>query len=854
MKKTALLLLTLAAAFSVAAAPPALGEEAVGSAQQAAVQAEETLTYAVPDTNIVLTCSVILDEEAGHALEVTGCNDDAAGILRIPEQINGLPVRVLDWSSLTRVHDLVGIIVPEGVETLTSFFFTTGRLQFIYLPASLRSIEEVFPVSWPNAPTEIFFGGTEDQTFETWRQDSTLNVGLFTTYTSVSPAEGVKIYYNVDPSRLCTVTLETNGRTPDWYSEKYYLGDPSALCYGYLGGVTDAEFLGWFTAPTGGEEVTKDSPLAVAGDHTIYAHYREDDEAHYTGWKTENGKQFWYENGVKQGTTGRGKEIYDPDSDAWYWLDAIQGGAKAVDKEVYMDYEGMQGDPKWVRYDPDGRMVKGWYTNENGTYYYDLISGAMTKGDILLEGVHYGFDTATGVMLDKAWLTIDGGDYWYEGGIRQGCRLNADGTPDLSYRGKEIYDPASDAWYWLDNVDCGKKAVSKDVYMESEAGAWADRPDGTGKWVRYDAEGRMIKGEHCQNGSWYRFDPIYGSMIKGWYTEGSNSWYYDRVTGVMQHGALVLDGWTYYLDNWTGLLTAKTYGVGAAWHSRGEVEGYLGSLAVSSSVPQMARAANLNAPYDAGALTDDSQQKALNVVKAIRYLAGLSTDVVIDASMADQAQHAAMVSAANGMLSHSPICPSGMDSATWNLAAAGASRSNLSYTMRLNEPMYNIIMRWMADSSISNIQDLGHRRWILNPSMGRTGFGWVSSREYGTFAAMYAIDHSNQADADLTGVAWPGMQMPTGYFSDGAWSYSAGRTLNRSDVTVTLTRTSGTPASWNFSASGSDGAFYVSNGGYGLRGCVIFIPSGLTARAGDSFRVVIRNGGELLADYPVEFF
>ena len=53
----------------------------------------------------------------------------------------------------------------------------------------------------------------------------------------------------------------------------------------------------------------------------------------YTGWKTVNGKDYWYENGVKQGTTGRGKEIYDPDSDAWYWLDADQGGAKAVSKD-----------------------------------------------------------------------------------------------------------------------------------------------------------------------------------------------------------------------------------------------------------------------------------------------------------------------------------------------------------------------------------------------------------------------------------------------------------------------------------------------------------------------------------------
>ena len=40
------------------------------------------------------------------------------------------------------------------------------------------------------------------------------------------------------------------------------------------------------------------------------------------GWYEENGAKYWYENGVRQGTEGRGKEIYDPGSDAWYWLDA----------------------------------------------------------------------------------------------------------------------------------------------------------------------------------------------------------------------------------------------------------------------------------------------------------------------------------------------------------------------------------------------------------------------------------------------------------------------------------------------------------------------------------------------------
>ncbi len=113
----------------------------------------------------------------------------------------------------------------------------------------------------------------------------------------------------------------------------------------------------------------------------------------YTGWKTVNGKDYWYENGVKQGTTGRGKEIYDPDSDAWYWLDANQGGAKAVSKDVYQESNG----GKWVRYDANGHMIKGWDTNDDGTYYFDLVTGAMTKGDATIDGLPCSFDTVTGI-------------------------------------------------------------------------------------------------------------------------------------------------------------------------------------------------------------------------------------------------------------------------------------------------------------------------------------------------------------------------------------------------------------------------------------------------------------------------
>lgn len=246
------------------------------------------------------------------------------------------------------------------------------------------------------------------------------------------------------------------------------------------------------------------------------------------GWVEENGKKYWYEKGVKQGTTGRGKEIYDPDSDAWYWLDAVQGGAMTVNKDVYQESAAGQwadkpdGTGKWVRYDENGHMVKGWQTTEKGTYYFDPTYGTMAKGVTEIDGVPCAFDQSTGIGLDKQWVTINGADYWYEKGVRQG----------LDGRGKEIYDPASDVWYWLDAVDQGKKATSKDVYQESEAGQWADRADGTGKWVRYDAQGHMIKGWSADKR--YYFDPIYGTMAKGDAVIDGRTYHFDKNTGVLQ--------------------------------------------------------------------------------------------------------------------------------------------------------------------------------------------------------------------------------------------------------------------------------------------------------------------------------
>ncbi len=169
------------------------------------------------------------------------------------------------------------------------------------------------------------------------------------------------------------------------------------------------------------------------------------------GWGTGVYSLFWYEDGVRQGTesdpksftydgTVRGREIYDPDSDAWYWLDANADGAKAIGKEVFMPYvyqneadwdaeeiaanaqasdAGLsdyiqtcitEGTGKWVRYDESGAMLKGWVTitgklallypdQAGNTYYYDTKTGAMVKGQVTIEGTTYYFDEVTGVLV-----------------------------------------------------------------------------------------------------------------------------------------------------------------------------------------------------------------------------------------------------------------------------------------------------------------------------------------------------------------------------------------------------------------------------------------------------------------------
>ena len=258
------------------------------------------------------------------------------------------------------------------------------------------------------------------------------------------------------------------------------------------------------------------------------------------------------------------------------------------------------------------------------------------------------------------------------------------------------------------------------------------------------------------------------------------------------------------------------------------------------------------APYVLGQVRPEVLQDALNAVNQIRYIAGLSSDVTLDDEYITLTQASSVVNGANGTLSHYPVQPAGMDDDLYQLGSTGSGRSNIAAGYRSIAD--SIIGGYMDDGDASNIARVGHRRWILNPAMGKTGFGIApSSSGYGWFSALYAFDRSGRSNASVS--MWPALNTPVQYFgSDYPWSYSTGVSEDISTVKVELKNVR-TDQTWNFYQGTSDGYFNVENGGYGLSGCIIFRPSSVSYSAGDVYSVKITGlAGDLTVAYYVEFF
>lgn len=168
------------------------------------------------------------------------------------------------------------------------------------------------------------------------------------------------------------------------------------------------------------------------------------------------------------------------------------------------------------------------------------------------------------------WVVRDGVRRWYDKGIMA--------------RNKEVYDPSQGAWYFfgtdgLPTTGIVSLSDGREVYYDADGrmlygqhyigGNWYYFDPASGsmsrnvdvwlaedsKWVHYDEAGHMVYGQHYINGAWYFFDTVTGAMAHGvtWLSDESKWVYYDIVTGRMQYGLLNLNydaehiGWYYFL-------------------------------------------------------------------------------------------------------------------------------------------------------------------------------------------------------------------------------------------------------------------------------------------------------------------
>ena len=216
------------------------------------------------------------------------------------------------------------------------------------------------------------------------------------------------------------------------------------------------------------------------------------------GWVSENGKWYYYKNGVK--ATG-----WLQLGSTWYYMDSqgvMQTGWRQISGVWYyfkssgaMVTGWLQVGGTWYYFNASGAMVTGWLQS-GSTWYYFNSSGAMVTGTVTIGGKVNKFDAS------GAWL----GEVSQNGLVQEGGK-----------------------WYYYQN---GAKATG-----------WKQI---SGKWYYFNTSGVMQTGWLQVGGTWYYFQSG-GAMQTGWLKLG-NTWYYFHSSGAMATSPVTLGGKTYRFD------------------------------------------------------------------------------------------------------------------------------------------------------------------------------------------------------------------------------------------------------------------------------------------------------------------
>lgn len=178
----------------------------------------------------------------------------------------------------------------------------------------------------------------------------------------------------------------------------------------------------------------------------------------------------------------------------------------------------------------------------------------------------------------------------------------------------------------------------------------------------------------------------------------------------------------------------------------------------------------------AGRLSDDAKQRFLGALNAMRARHGLAP-VAYNAGADAEAAEAALIMTANKALSHFP--PRSWACWTGNGAHAAGSSNLLGSVASPSLPLDDdnaIIAAWLIEG---DGDEIGHRRWLLDPYLEQTALGRVIAVLAGGVRVDSAVMKVFDFPAASSGrqrppksvpafVAWPQGDYPAQFFSPGA--------------------------------------------------------------------------------------
>ena len=249
--------------------------------------------------------------------------------------------------------------------------------------------------------------------------------------------------------------------------------------------------------------------------HTYYFG-KDGKRQNYTGWKTIDGKIYYFNNAHQM--TNTGKNGWYHLNNQWYWMENGQS---------VTGWRSVKG--KWYYMDPATSVMRtGFFRDSSGRLYHSDGSGAMTGG---------------------GWNLINGFWYWmHNNGVIQQGWLKLGNT-----------------WYYLDAntgaMKTGWYQVNGTWYYSNGSGAMQTGWLKLGNtWYYLHGSGAMAEGWINLGGTWYYLIPGNGGMRTGWY-QVDGTWYYSRSNGAMVANAWI-DG--YYYVGANGAMVSNCW-VGPYW-------------------------------------------------------------------------------------------------------------------------------------------------------------------------------------------------------------------------------------------------------------------------------------------------